>query len=63
MSPYIAFVKKERVILHKEMPHLNFTESMKFLGDKWRTMSKKEKEPFVEIAERDARRFEFEMKH
>ena len=61
ISPYIAFVKKERPKLTKECPNLTFGEAMKFLGERWKEMTDEQKIPFVEASSRDQKRFNYEM--
>ncbi len=39
MSSYIAFVKMARPKLSREFPELNFTEAMKYLSEKWKSMN------------------------
>ena len=46
MSPYIAFVKSERPKLNRDQPGLTFSESMKALGEKWKSMAEYEKKPY-----------------
>ena len=57
ISPYIAFVKRERPRLSRECQNLSFSESMKFLAERWRQMSDDQKQPFIEISERDQKRY------
>jgi hypothetical protein len=48
-------------VLAKECPNLSFTEAMKHLGDRWKRMTDKEKEPFNEISKKDQKRYDFEI--
>ena len=61
MTPYIAFVKKERPKLVRECPNLTFAECMKYLGERWKEMDDEQKKPFNEISARDQKRYDYEM--
>jgi len=53
LTPYIAFVKKERPKLTRECPNMSFGECMKFLGERWKEMSEEQRRPFVEASTKD----------
>lgn len=62
LSPYIAYVKKQRPILTRDCPTMSFGEVMKYLGDRWKEMSDEEKRPYKEQSERDQKRYDYEMR-
>jgi len=65
INAYAFFVQTCREQHKKNHPNENvvFSEFSRKCGERWKTMSDKEKKRFQEMAERDKERFDNEMKH
>ncbi|KAG1445827.1 hypothetical protein G6F56_009775 [Rhizopus delemar] len=60
LSAYMFFSKENRNTVKEENPEATFGELGKILGAKWKAMDEKEKEPYVEMAAKDKKRYEDE---
>ncbi|CAN0890438.1 FACT complex subunit SSRP1 [Linum grandiflorum] len=60
MTSYVIFCQRERETIKKENPGISFGEISKALGDKWKTMSAEEKQPYSEMAKADSKRYQEE---
>ncbi|KAL9243050.1 hypothetical protein vseg_016987 [Gypsophila vaccaria] len=61
ISAFILFSNTERENIKKENPGIGFTEVGKLLGEKWRSMSAEEKEPYETKANVDKKRYKDEV--
>lgn len=62
ISSFLFFSFEKRKELRENHPEWSISEVSKELGSMWRAMSAEEKQPYVEKAERDVRRYREEMK-
>lgn len=63
MSSYAYFVQKTREDFKKKHPNENvvFSEFSKKCSDSWKKMSESEKKKFIQLAEKDRKRYDSEM--
>lgn len=62
-SAYILFCTEHRPIMKEENPSLKPSELMRRLGEKWKTMSEEDKQPYGHKARDDKERFDSQMKN
>mmetsp|Transcript_255 Transcript_255/g.346 ORF Transcript_255/g.346 Transcript_255/m.346 type:complete len:197 (-) Transcript_255:1183-1773(-) len=60
LSAYLFFVVKQRSEMSPSDSELDFREMAKKIGRMWRGMSKEEKQPYVQLADYDKKRYEKE---
>lgn len=60
--PFFFYQEQRREDLKKENPNLNHKEIVSKLGEEWRTLTEKEKQPFVDKSSLDQKRYEVEKK-
>jgi len=60
-NAFMIFQKEQREILKKENPHWTLLYRARKLGENWRGMSDKEKQHYIELAEKDKERYEREQ--
>ena len=60
-TSYFAFTADKRDEVKRKNPDLKMTEHAKILGDMWRKMSDKDKKPYMDMVEKDKKRYEQEM--
>jgi len=59
-NAFMCFQKEQRENLKKENPNLTVVALAKKLGEIWRGWSDKEKQHYIELAEKDKERYERE---
>ena len=57
MSPFLFFSNEKRSQIQSDYPSLKITEVSEKLGQIWRDMSDKEKEPYVQKSKEDRDRY------
>lgn len=60
LSAYMFFANENRDIVRAEHPGITFGQVGKFLGDKWKSMTAEDKEPYESKAAADKKRYEKE---
>ena len=60
-TSYFAFTADKREEVKRKNPDLKMTDHAKILGEMWRAMSDKDKKPYMDIVEKDKKRYEKEM--
>ncbi|CAO3696048.1 unnamed protein product [Umbelopsis ramanniana] len=60
LSAYMFFSQAHRKTVQEENPEAGFGQIGKILGDKWKAMTDKDKEPYIAQAETDKKRYEKE---
>lgn len=60
-TSYMFYVAANRATLKSEHPDLSFGELAKLLGEKWKTLSSEEKQPYEEQALQDKERYKNDM--
>jgi len=60
LSAYMFFANENRDKVHKENPGIKFGEVGKLLGERWKSLTDKEKIPFETKAKADKERYESE---
>eukprot|EP00128_Syssomonas_multiformis_P014526 Colp12_sorted_trinity150504_noHs@19589 len=61
LPPYMFFCKENREKIKAENPDATFGQIGKLLGEKWASMTEKDKQPYVKKAEEDKKRYEKEI--
>ncbi|KAI8384348.1 high mobility group box domain-containing protein, partial [Radiomyces spectabilis] len=61
MGSYLLWSQEFRHKLKELEPDLNPRDVAKAMGEKWKSMTEKEKEPYVKRAEKEKARYEQEM--
>lgn len=62
-SAYIYFCTEKREEVKKSNPSISNTEILSELGKMWKSLTDKKKKPFVDMANKDKKRYEEEMKN
>ena len=57
ITSYFYYTNERRVILKKENPKLNTREIARLIGVEWRRMSDIQKQPYIDKAEADKKRY------
>lgn len=60
LSPYMFSSQDKRAKIKEENPDATFGQIGKLLGERWKSMSDEEKEPYIVKAEADKKRYEAE---
>lgn len=60
-GPYVFFTQDIRQQINSEFPGINFVESGRIMGERWRNLSPQEKKRYEDMAAEDKVRFEREM--
>ena len=60
-NPFMCFSEAKRTSLKEKHPEALTKEIAKMLGEMWRNMRDQDKEPYLQMAQRDKERFEEEM--
>ncbi|KAI8974743.1 high mobility group box domain-containing protein [Pilobolus umbonatus] len=60
LSAYMFFSQDKRSTVKEENPEATFGQIGKILGEKWKAMSDAEKQPYMDKAEADKKRYEDE---
>jgi len=60
LSAYMFFANDQRDKVREDNPGIKFGEVGKLLGEKWKELSAKEKEPYEKKAKQDKERYERE---
>lgn len=60
-TAYFAFTATKREEVKKLNPDKKVTELAKIFGSMWRELSDQEKEPYLQMVEKDKKRYEKEM--
>ncbi|KAJ1815427.1 Non-histone chromosomal protein 6 [Coemansia sp. RSA 2599] len=58
LSAYMFFSQAKRQVVKDENPNASFGNIGKLLGDMWKSMSDKEKAPYVKQADEDKKRYD-----
>ena len=61
LSAYIFFSQEVRDKMKAEHPEWNSTEIMKHVSSKWQHMSKEQKQPYNDLANKDKQRYDSEL--
>lgn len=62
-SAYIYFCTEKRGEVKKSKPSISNTDILSELGKMWKTLNDKKKKPFIDMANKDKKRYEEEMKN
>lgn len=57
MSAYFEFLQKERRKVFSELKAASYQDKLKEIGRRWRSLSEKERAPFVSIADEKKKKF------
>jgi hypothetical protein len=57
LTSYIFFCQKNREIIKNDNPKLSPKDITKKLGNMWKSLSDKEKEPYIKLSEQDKKRY------
>ncbi|KIX03352.1 non-histone chromosomal protein 6 [Rhinocladiella mackenziei CBS 650.93] len=60
LSAYMFFANEQREAVREENPGISFGQVGKVLGDKWKALSEKQREPYEKKAAADKKRYEDE---
>jgi hypothetical protein len=60
LSAYMFFANEQRDTVREENPGISFGQVGKVLGDKWKALSEKQREPYEKKAAADKKRYEEE---
>ncbi|KAG5513306.1 hypothetical protein PMAC_001369 [Pneumocystis sp. 'macacae'] len=60
LSAYMFFAQENRESVKTENPHATFGQIGKILGERWKNMSLKDRQPYENRAKKDKQRFEME---
>jgi len=60
LSAYMFFANDKRDLVHKENPGIKFGEVGKLLGEMWKDLTEKDKQPYLAKAKADKERYESE---
>ncbi|KAI1617191.1 non-histone chromosomal protein 6 [Exophiala viscosa] len=60
LSAYMFFANDQRDTVREENPGISFGQVGKVLGDKWKALSEKQREPYEKKAATDKKRYEDE---
>jgi hypothetical protein len=60
-TSYMFFAEDKRPEIRKESPDASMGEISKKIGEKWQSLSDKEKQPYISLAHKDKERYEEEM--
>ncbi|RMD40096.1 hypothetical protein DV735_g5036, partial [Chaetothyriales sp. CBS 134920] len=60
LSAYMFFANEQRETVREENPGISFGQVGKVLGDKWKALSEKQREPYEKKAAADKKRYEDE---
>jgi hypothetical protein len=60
LSAYMFFANEQRDNVREENPGISFGQVGKVLGDKWKALSEKQREPYEKKAAADKKRYEEE---
>ncbi|RMZ81875.1 hypothetical protein DV738_g1979, partial [Chaetothyriales sp. CBS 135597] len=60
LSAYMFFANEQRETVREENPGITFGQVGKVLGDKWKALSEKQREPYEKKAAADKKRYEDE---
>ncbi|KAG4305832.1 hypothetical protein PORY_000742 [Pneumocystis oryctolagi] len=60
LSAYMFFAQENRELVKTENPNATFGQIGKLLGERWKNMSPKDKQPYENRAKKDKERFETE---
>ncbi|KIW12515.1 non-histone chromosomal protein 6 [Exophiala spinifera] len=60
LSAYMFFANEQRENVREENPGISFGQVGKVLGDKWKALSEKQREPYEKKAAADKKRYEDE---
>ncbi|ESO85095.1 hypothetical protein LOTGIDRAFT_196090 [Lottia gigantea] len=61
LTGYVRFLNNRREQLRRENPNLSFSEITKVLGAEWSNLQQREKQRFLDDAEKDKERYQTEM--
>ena len=60
-TSYMFFAEEKRTHIREKFPDASMGEVSKKLGEEWKTLSEKDKEPYIALANKDKERYEEEM--
>ncbi len=62
-SGYMFFLQDQQIILKNEKPEMKQTEILKEVGALWHTISEKNKNKYIQLAEKEKERYTYEMEN